>query len=422
MNKLIKIPALLLCGAAFALGFSSCSDDNNGNGSSNEKKEQMNEILSQYVNNTVYTTYSKLADETGNLYDKLKSAKNKMVSNPESLKQEDIDDICETFIKARAYYEESEGFLYGAATDFGIDPHIDTWPLAVTTLAGQLSNKNHMAIMSGDDDDAIDFAGSSLGQELLGFHGIEFIIFRNGANRKVSDFLGEEQDQAFKDLNVHVTGKEELIYATAVAGDLRDRCWQLEVSWNENSPQAHIDRVEDLELPYTVGSGSYSYGKNMLQVGKVGSTYVTLQETMVTILKSGCENICNEVANVKIGNPYGNGKDPDPNYIESPYSQRSFIDFKDNIISIQNSLYGGRPENRNQSKSIIQYMKDHNYSGLAKLESDINAAIQALETCQNSLVGGFVNNIKDPLVGKAQVAVQTLDDDLNNAADWFAKQ
>ena len=52
MNKLIKIPALLLCGAAFALGFSSCSDDNNGNGSSNEKKEQMNEILSQYVNNT----------------------------------------------------------------------------------------------------------------------------------------------------------------------------------------------------------------------------------------------------------------------------------------------------------------------------------------------------------------------------------
>ena len=62
MNKLIKIPALLLCGAAFALGFSSCSDDNNGNGSSNEKKEQMNEILSQYVNNTVYATYSKLAD------------------------------------------------------------------------------------------------------------------------------------------------------------------------------------------------------------------------------------------------------------------------------------------------------------------------------------------------------------------------
>lgn len=422
MNILKKFPALLLCGAAFAFGFSSCSDDSGSNESSNEKNELMRQVLTQYVNNTVYTTYAKLADETSNLYDKLKAAKNKMISDPNSLKQSDIDEICETFIKARAYYEESEGFLYGAATDFGVDPHIDTWPLAVSTLAGQLSNKNHMAIMSGDDDDAIAFAGSSLGQELLGFHGIEFIIFRNGANRKVADFLGEEQDQAFKSMNVHVTGKEELIYATAVAGDLRDRCWQLEVSWNENAPKAHADRVEELELPHTVSGGSYSYGKNMLEVGNAGSTYVTLQEAMVTIIKAGCENICNEVANVKIGNPYGNGKEPDPNYIESPYSQRSFIDFKDNILSIENSLYGGRSENRDLNKSIIHYMKVHNYSGLAKLESDLTAAIQAIETCQNNLKGGFVNNIKDPLVGKAQLAIQALDDDLNNAADWFAKQ
>ncbi len=421
MNKLAKLPVLLLCGAAMVFGFSSCSDDNGGSESS-EKQQQMSSVLEQYINGTIYTTYAKLAEETGNLYDQLKAAKNKMVANPNSLSQAEINEICETFKKARAYYEESEAFLYGAATDFGVDPHIDTWPLAVNTLAGQLSNKNHMAIMSGDDDEAIAFAGNSLGQELLGFHGIEFIIFRNGKNREVADLLGEETDQAFKDLGVHVTGKEELIYATAVAGDLRDRCWQLEVSWNEDAPQAHADRVEELELPSTVGGGSYSYGKNMLAVGKAGSTYLTLQETMVTIIKAGCENICNEVANVKIGNPYGNGKDPDPNYIESPYSQRSFIDFKDNIISIQNSLYGGRSENRVASKSIIQYMKDHNYSDLAKLESDITAAIQALETCQNTLVGGFVNNIKDPLVGKAQVAIQTLDDDLNNAADWFAKQ
>ncbi len=421
MNKLAKLPALLLCGAAMVFGFSSCSDDKGGNESS-EKQQQMSEVLNQYINGTVYTTYAKLAEETGNLYDQLKAAKNKMVANPSSLSQAEINEICETFKKARAYYEESEAFLYGAATDFGVDPHIDTWPLAVNTLAGQLSNKNHMAIMSGDDDEAIAFAGNSLGQELLGFHGIEFIIFRNGENRQIADLLGEETDQVFKDLGVHVTGKEELIYATAVAGDLRDRCWQLEVSWNEDAPQAHADRVEELELPSTVGGGSYSYGKNMLEVGKAGSTYLTLQETMVTIIKSGCENICNEVANVKIGNPYGNGKEPDPNYIESPYSQRSFIDFKDNIISIQNSLYGGRSENRVASKSIIQYMKDHDYSGLAKLESDITAAIQALETCQNTLVGGFVNNIKDPLVGKAQTAIQTLDDDLNNAADWFAKQ
>ncbi len=422
MNKFAKIPAMLVCGAAMSLALSSCSSDDNNNGSGTEKNNEMEQVLTQYVNNTVYTTYKLLAQETGNLYDQLHAVKTKLVSDPSSLKQEDIDEICETFIKARGYYEESEAFLYGAATDFGIDPHIDTWPLALNTLAEQLSNKQHMARMSGDDDEAISFAGNSLGQELLGFHGIEFIIFRNGANRTVADLLGDEKDEAFSSLPNKVTGKEEVIYATAVAGDLRDRCWQLEVSWNEDAPQAHVDRVEEIGLPYTVTGNGFSYGKNMLEVGKLKSTFATVEETMVTILISGCENICDEVANAKIGNPYGNGKEPDPNYIESPYSQRSFIDFKGNIVSIKNSLYGGRPENRDESKSMISYMKNHNYSGLEKLESDVAAAITALETCQNSLSGGFVNNITDPLVGKAQQAIQTLDEDLNNAADWFAKQ
>ena len=44
------------------------------------------------------------------------------------------------FLQARQSWEESEAFLYGAATDFGIDPHIDTWPLDVEALATSLSN------------------------------------------------------------------------------------------------------------------------------------------------------------------------------------------------------------------------------------------------------------------------------------------
>ena len=422
MKHLVKLSGtLLLCGALVA-GFSSCSDDNGDNNGSSEKNEQMQSILKQYVEGTVYSTYSKLADATGTLYEELKAAKNKMVNDPPSLTQADLDQICETFKTARAYYEESEAFLFGAASDFGIDPHIDTWPLDVSTLAGQLTNKNHLERMSGDDDDAIAFAGGSLGQELLGFHGIEFIIFRNGKNRTVSDMMSEETDEAFTSIGAHVTGKEELIYATAVAGDLRDKCWQLEVSWNEDAPAAHKQRVADLELPSSVVGNGWSYGKNMLEASKAGSTYATVQETMVTILQAGCENIADEVANTKIGNPYGNGKEPDPNYIESPYSERSFIDFKDNLISIQNSLYGGRSESRSETNSIMNYLKKHNYANADKLATDLNAAIAALENCQNKLKGGFVNNTKDPLVGVAQKAVQTLDEDLTNAANWFAMQ
>ena len=226
----------------------------------------------------------------------------------------------------------------------------------------------------------------------------------------------------FKELNANVTGEEELIYATAVAGDLRDKCWQMEVAWDDNAPQEHKDRIAELDLPTTVTGGRYSYGQNMLNTGNAGSSYATWQEVMGTILISGCQNISTEVAYKKIGNPYGNGEEADPNYIESPYSQRSFYDFKDNIISIQNSLYGGRPEYRNENSSIMSYLKKYNPDLAEKMETDLNAAISALEDCQNQLVGGFVNNPTDPLVGIAQDKIYTLDDDLQKAGEWFARQ
>lgn len=87
---------------------------------------------------------------------------------------------------------KSEAFLFGAATDFGIDPHIDTWPLDLEGLATELKNTDKVANMDGED--GISYAANKLGQELLGFHGIEFIIFRDGANRKIEKLRGVEDD------------------------------------------------------------------------------------------------------------------------------------------------------------------------------------------------------------------------------------
>ena len=102
---------------------------------------------------------------------------------------------------------------------------------------------------------------------------------------------------------------------------------------------------------------------------------------------------------------------------------RSFYDFQDNIRSIENSLYGGRSDDnsRNTSKSLIQFMKDHNYEGLAQLESDLKASIAALDDCK-TLKGGFVNNIHNEKVGVAQKAIQALDADLTKAGEWMSKQ
>ncbi|MDO5129008.1 MAG: imelysin family protein [Prevotellaceae bacterium] len=422
MNRVIMKTGMMMAMAAFiSLGLSSCSDDNNENqGTENVQsvnEQKMEAIAQQYVSNTIYKTYAAIADATDQLYTQLANVADRFKANPESVSQSDIDKICSTFLTAREEWEKSEAFLYGAATDFGIDPHIDTWPLDADGLATALKNADQVAKLEGED--GIAYAGGKLGQELLGFHGIEFILFRDGANRKIADLRAEETNEAFTKIGAHVTGLQELIYATAVAGDLRDRCFQMEVAWNADAPQRHIDRVEEVELPFTVNGGSKSYGENMLAAGKAGSTYASWQEVMVTILQAGCENIANEVANTKIGNPYSG---EDVNYIESPYSHKSFVDFRDNILSIENTLYGGRKgDGRDTSKSIIQYMKDNSYSSLSSLETAVTEAIAALEKCQSTL-GSFVENVNNPLVGEAQKKVQTLDDELVKAAEWFATQ
>ena len=417
----MKTGMMMAMAAFISLGLSSCSDDNNENqGTENVQsvnEQKMEAIAQQYVSNTIYKTYTAIADATDQLYTQLANVADRFKANPESVSQSDIDKICSTFLTAREEWEKSEAFLYGAATDFGIDPHIDTWPLDADGLATALKNADQVAKLEGED--GIAYAGGKLGQELLGFHGIEFIIFRDGANRKIADLRAEETNEAFTKIGAHVTGLQELIYATAVAGDLRDRCFQMEVAWNADAPQRHIDRVEEVELPFTVNGGSKSYGENMLAAGKAGSTYASWQEVMVTILQAGCENIANEVANTKIGNPYSG---EDVNYIESPYSHKSFVDFRDNILSIENTLYGGRKgDGRDTSKSIIQYMKDNSYSSLSSLETAVTEAIAALEKCQSTL-GSFVENVNNPLVGEAQKKVQTLDDELVKAAEWFATQ
>ncbi len=425
-KKYLKAGLLMAMCAMVSLGFTACGDDDDdNNGSSTTElsanERQMQTIATQYLNSTVNNTYQQLATETGNLYDKLKDFTYKFKANPNSVSQTDLDDLCSTFLEARSLYEESEAFLYGAATDFGIDPHIDTWPLDPAGLATQLNSADVISALDmeqSSEDDAIAYASGKLGQENLGFHGIEFILFRDGSNRSINDLKTNDTYSSFAGKTV--SGTSELIFATAVAGDLRDRCWQMEVSWNGNAPQSHIDRVEEIELPYTVNGSERSYSQNMLLAGQAGSTYATWAEVMTTILKSGCENIANEVANVKIGNPY-NGTDV--NYIESPYSHRSFIDFKDNLISIQNSLYGGRDENgaRNENSSLIKYMEDHNYENVTTLKTSLSEAIAALDNCQTQL-GSFVGHINDPLVGTAQSKVQTLDAQLTLAANWFASQ
>ena len=395
------------------LAFTACSsdDDNNSNNNVSEKEQAMQAITDQYVNNVIFPIYKSLASQTSTLFDQLVDAKSKFRAG--TLTQGDIDKLCTTFIAARSAWEQSESFLYGAATDFGIDPHIDTWPLDRTALAKALSSAEIIEDLDDLDEGAIDNARALVGEQQLGFHGIEFIIFRDGKNRSLAALKGIEDDEAFAGRNI--TGEQELVFAAAVAGDLRDKCFQLEVSWlGDQASKAHQERVEECEFPTTVAGGESSYGENLLNATKAGSTMSTWRGVMSTILVAGCSNICAEVAGQKIGQAYL-GTDPD--YIESPYSQRSYYDFFDNISSIQYSLYGNQGTTAN-ANSIMAYLQKYNTTMAADLKAKLDAALAALSTAKAGTP--FVVESHSANAKAAMDAINALDDKLNEAASWIA--
>ena len=409
MKKTIFSMAVLMMG----LAFTACSsdDDNNSNNNVSEKEQAMQAITDQYVNNVIFPIYKSLASQTSTLFDQLVDAKNKFRAG--TLTQGDIDKLCTTFIAARSAWEQSESFLYGAATDFGIDPHIDTWPLDRTALAKALSSAEIIEDLDDLDEGGIDNARALVGEQQLGFHGIEFIIFRDGKNRSLAALKGIEDDEAFAGRNI--TGEQELVFAAAVAGDLRDKCFQLEVSWlGDQAPKAHQERVEECEFPTTVAGGESSYGENLLNATKAGSTMSTWRGVMSTILVAGCSNICAEVAGQKIGQAYL-GTDPD--YIESPYSQRSYYDFFDNISSIQYSLYGNQGTTAN-ANSIMAYLQKYNATMATDLKAKLDAALAALNTAKAGTP--FVVESHSANAKAAMDAINVLDEKLNEAASWIA--
>ena len=95
-----------------------------------------------------------------------------------------VAEACTLWKESRQYWEWSEAFLFGAASKYYIDPHIDTWPLDVTALNRLLNSKDMM--------DDIENVVGNLNYGLVGYHAIEYIIFRNGSNRPATNISTDE--------------------------------------------------------------------------------------------------------------------------------------------------------------------------------------------------------------------------------------
>ncbi len=324
MNNTIhfKKMLMLITVLGMTLSFAACSD-NNDEPDINQLDNKKTAIITQYVNGVIIPTYKSLADEANELAvlcDQLRH-------NPT---QDKVQECCDKWISARKYWELSEAFLYGAAADYNIDPHIDSWPLQKSQLDNILAN--NALIQSLDEDGASADAFATLGYGLLGFHAVEYVLFRDGAAR-----------------NVNEMSEKELIYNAAVAQDLANQTVRLEASWAgmDKISSAKQQQLQDYEL-----EPSFNYGENMIDAGKAGNSLYKTQLAAMEQILTGASDISDEVGNTKITDPVNSGNVLD---VESWYSWNSIADFTDNIRSVRNAYYGTLDGTVN-SNSMAAYM------------------------------------------------------------------
>lgn len=304
--------------------------------------------------------------------------------------QEALNAACQQWKTARADWEYTEAFLFGAADEYSIDPHTDTWPVDQTALAGILRDNSVM----GDIQNKVRTMNSSV----LGYHGIEYVLFRQGQPRSIDQLT-----------------ELEYKYVCAVARDLYQATCVLETTWaGTTSGDRYNETMDYLRTHHRLsddgddtaeGLSYFNFGSDFKTPG---GNYDTALDATIQIVE-GARDIISEVGGSKIGLPFTG---EDPSYIESPYAYNSITDFYGNIVSCRNALYGGYGATAPTQQSLIYFCLN---SGNATLRSTAQQAQQRLETALSaiqSMKAPFALNYTDASCKVAINALNELDESM----------
>lgn len=319
MKKIFKYSMLFAAALTLSLGFASCSDDN---------------------------------DEP-----ETPSSVNPNLNGTDAM----VSEACANWKEARQDWEWSEAFLFGPATDFGLDPHTDTWPFDRVQFDKYMKKYNPAT----DEDDAalIDDAIAN-GQNLTGFHAVEYLIFREGEARKIKDMTANE-----------------VYFAQSAAQDLYLSSLKLVNAWGGELSESEQKILDDAEFE------SKDYGEDFMTAGEPGSKYSSITLATREII-AGANEIIGEVRDSKIGAP---ATGEDVNYIESPFAYNSIVDFYDNIMSCKHALYGGwNVVDQPTATSLLGVCLKVN-------DAEMKAAAQNAQTKLDAALNK-INNMKKPFV------------------------
>lgn len=307
---------------------------------------------------------------------------------PVSGSQAAVDAACAQWKVARADWENTEAFLFGAADEYSIDPHTDTWPVDQAALASVLRDNSIMS----DIDNKV----KQLNSGLLGYHGIEYVLFRSGNPRDVSQLT-----------------ELEYKYVCAVAKDLYQATCVLQTTWEGAKSGTRYDEALNYLRSHNTldddgnvtdeGMSYKNFGSNFKNTPS--ADYDSNLDATIQIIE-GARDIISEVAGSKIGLPWSG---EDDSYIESPYAYNSIIDFYDNIISCKNAVYGSVGATQPNEKSLIYFCLNSGNATLKSQAQTVQSKIEAALSAIKNMKAPFALNYKDASAKAAIDALEELD-------------
>ncbi|HTQ26890.1 MAG TPA: imelysin family protein [Puia sp.] len=354
-----KLPVLLII-ISFITLFSCHKASNPGETVDPATLEQ--NVINDFTNNVALAQYSNLTSAAVALNGSIAV----LTANPTDV---NLQAAQASWKAIRKIWEQTEGFLIGPVEAYDYDPNTDTWPTDYTQMDSLLASNNPLQLSDV----------AALPQSLRGYHPIEYIIFGENGSRKASELDARKQQ-----------------YLVSLAGDIL------------------YNNVQPLYQSWT--SAPVNYAQEVMTAGQGSTAYSSRLAFFLDITgDNGMAGICDEVGSGKMKDPF-DAKNPD--LCESPYSGNTLIDFKDNIIGVQNVYMG-----LNGGKG----MKDLVASKNKNLDNQIQAQIAAAISSFDNITAPYEKAIFDQRVQIQQTMTQLanlkslLENDLVNFLKQYVK-
>jgi predicted lipoprotein len=231
------------------------------------------------------------------------------------------------WIDIRLTWERSEGFLFGPVEDGEYDPDTDTWPVNFTDMDALLSSTQPLSTVAD-----IEALGS---RSLKGYHPIEYMLWGEIGNKTAAQFTARQKE-----------------YLTGLTLHLKSQADALYNSW--------------------IPSGG-NYAAKFLSAGAGSTTFVKKQDAFIALCQAMVD-ICGEVGDGKMKEPYDASASNGASLVESPFSGNSTTDFKNNIVGAYNSYLGKFNEDGTGLQDLV---KLKNSALNTEIEQKFNTAINS---------------------------------------------